>query len=158
MNAPSDATSSTPTPALARLTALLRQLLRITTRDGRVFLGTFAGTDKLLNVLLINTEEYRRGGYLEGFRTDLNAQGSMNAPEGMGTNTQGSTQDYTIDVDREGGTVGAMYEGRYVGQVLVPWKEVAKVELSVGGGPAHQPRPARGLEEGEGGGWDGQYL
>ena len=45
--------------AVEALKSLFNQTLRVTIRDGRVFLGTFAGTDKLLNILLINTDEYR---------------------------------------------------------------------------------------------------
>lgn len=48
-------------PAVRKLIELLRQILRITINDGRVYLGTFAGTDKLLNILLLNAEEYRIG-------------------------------------------------------------------------------------------------
>ncbi|KAF8960969.1 hypothetical protein BDZ97DRAFT_1601190, partial [Flammula alnicola] len=70
---------------LERLHGLLRQLLRITVTDGRVFLGTFAGTDKPLNIILINAEEYRVG-------------------------------------------PGQDPDGRYVGQVMLPWKVVVKVE------------------------------
>ncbi|PSS37323.1 hypothetical protein PHLCEN_2v800 [Hermanssonia centrifuga] len=47
------------TPAIQSLKSLLRQSLRITILDGRIFLGTFAGTDKQLNILLINTDEFR---------------------------------------------------------------------------------------------------
>ena len=47
------------TPAVQRLRSLLNRTLRVTIRDGRVFLGAFAGTDKLLNVLLMNTDEFR---------------------------------------------------------------------------------------------------
>ena len=39
--------------------SLFRQFLRITTSDGRIFLGTFTGTDKHLNILLANTDEFR---------------------------------------------------------------------------------------------------
>lgn len=46
-------------PALDKLRSLLRQTLRIQIVDGRIFLGTFAGTDRLLNVLLINTDEFK---------------------------------------------------------------------------------------------------
>lgn len=49
---------ATTTPAVNALRALLRQTLRVTIGDGRVFLGTFAGTDKLLNVLLVNADEF----------------------------------------------------------------------------------------------------
>ncbi|KAG6850174.1 dolichol-P-mannose synthesis [Arthromyces matolae] len=52
---------STSSSALAHLKALLRQVLRVTVDDGRVFLGTFAGTDQPLNILLINAEEFRPG-------------------------------------------------------------------------------------------------
>jgi small nuclear ribonucleoprotein (snRNP)-like protein len=52
-------TMAVSTPALDKLRSLLRQTMRITITDGRVFLGTFAGTDRLLNVLLINTDEFR---------------------------------------------------------------------------------------------------
>ena len=75
------------TPALQRLQSFLRQPLRISINDGRIFLGTFAGTDKPLNILLANTEEYRIGATEE-------------------------------------------VEGRYVGQVLIPWRLVKKVEAA----------------------------
>ena len=64
---------------------LLQQLLRITVTDGRIFIGSFAGTDQPLNILLINAEEFR-----------------------IGPNENAN--------------------GRYVGQVVVPWKLVVKVE------------------------------
>ncbi|KAF9040602.1 hypothetical protein BJ165DRAFT_1317280, partial [Panaeolus papilionaceus] len=69
--------------ALSRISALLRQILRITTTDGRIFIGTFAGTDKPLNIILVNTDEYR---------------------------------------------IGQQGDGRYVGQVMFPWKVITKVE------------------------------
>ena len=72
--------------ALPQLKALLGQIMRITTKDGRVFIGTLAGTDKPLNVILINAEEYR-----------------ISRPQ-------------------------AKPGGRHVGQVIFPWKVVAKVE------------------------------
>ncbi|KAH6917698.1 hypothetical protein BKA70DRAFT_1252960 [Coprinopsis sp. MPI-PUGE-AT-0042] len=87
-----------PTPKLTALKSLLRQTLRITTQDGRRFLGSFAGTDKALNILLINTDEFRQAG------------GGASASE----------------VD---GPFGGMYESRFVGQVLVPWKVVVKIEV-----------------------------
>ena len=70
---------------LDRLKALLRHVVRLTISDGRIFLGNFAGTDKPLNILLINAEEYRVG----------------------------------------------LEEGRYVGQVVVPWRLIVKVEAEV---------------------------
>ncbi len=72
-------------PALRRLESLLRHVLRISVNDGRIFIGTFAGTDKPLNILLINAEEYRIG---------LTENPS----------------------------------GRFVGQIMIPWKIVTKVE------------------------------
>ena len=45
--------------AVQKLKSLFNQTMRVTIRDGRVFLGTFAGTDKLLNILLLNADEYR---------------------------------------------------------------------------------------------------
>ena len=56
--APPATQAATDTPAVGSLRSLLRQTLRITILDGRIFLGTFAGTDKLLNVLLVNTDEF----------------------------------------------------------------------------------------------------
>ncbi|PPQ83682.1 hypothetical protein CVT25_006150 [Psilocybe cyanescens] len=93
-----------PGSPLYRLQALLKELLRITTKDGRVFIGTFAGTDKPLNIILISAEEYRIG-------PDQDA------------------------------------DGRYVGQVMLPWKIVVKVE-------AHIPseRPSRNAS------YDGLYI
>lgn len=85
-NTSSHRSANVLSPAIIRLKGLLRQICRITTSDGRIFIGTFAGTDQPLNVLLINTEEYRPG--------------SDEIPE-----------------------------GRYVGQVVIPWKLVVKVEI-----------------------------
>jgi len=45
--------------SLSLVRTLLRKSLRIITSDGRLFLGTFAGTDKQLNILLVNADEYR---------------------------------------------------------------------------------------------------
>ena len=56
--APADSDPSDP-PAVRDLKSLLNRTLRVTIRDGRVFLGSFAGTDKLLNILLVNTDEFR---------------------------------------------------------------------------------------------------
>ncbi|KAJ7259625.1 hypothetical protein C8J57DRAFT_1270784, partial [Mycena rebaudengoi] len=46
---------------LDRLSDLLTQMLRITITDGRIFIGSFAGTDQPLNVLLLNADEFRLG-------------------------------------------------------------------------------------------------
>lgn len=51
--------SSESTSAIDHLKTLLRQTLRVTINDGRVFIGSFVGTDKPLNILLVNTEEFR---------------------------------------------------------------------------------------------------
>ncbi|GLB36670.1 putative LSM domain containing protein [Lyophyllum shimeji] len=75
-------------PAITRLKALLRQIVRVTVTDGRIFIGTFAGTDQPLNILLVNTEEYRLG-------------------------------------------LEENPDGRYIGQVVIPWKRVVKVEAEV---------------------------
>lgn len=73
-------------PAIGRLKALLRQIVRVTISDGRIFIGSFAGTDQPLNILLINAEEYRLG-------------------------------------------LEENPDGRYVGQVVIPWRLVVKVEV-----------------------------
>lgn len=72
------------TPAIAAVRDLLKETVRIVTSDNRVFIGTFVGTDQLLNILLVNTEEYI-----------------------LGTDTPA---------------------GRYVGQVMVPWRLTIQVE------------------------------
>jgi small nuclear ribonucleoprotein (snRNP)-like protein len=79
---------SNSSTAVVHLQSQLRQTLRISVSDGRVFVGTFAGTDQLLNIILINTEEYRSG--------------------------QGESPN-----------------GRYVGQVMVPWKLIWRVEAKI---------------------------
>jgi len=72
------------------LKALLRQVFRITVTDGRIFIGSFVGTDQPLNILLVNTEEFRTG-------------------------------------------PGENQRGRYVGQVMIPWKLVVKAEAQAKG-------------------------
>ncbi|KAJ7479960.1 hypothetical protein B0H11DRAFT_1725334 [Mycena galericulata] len=80
--------------AVDRLKSLLCETLRVTITDGRIFIGSFAGTDQPLNILLLNTDEFRLG-------PDENP------------------------------------DGRYVGQVLIPWRLVVKAEVQSGdrGGP-----------------------
>jgi len=71
--------------------------MRVTVSDGRVFLGSFAGTDQPLNILLVNTEEYQ------------------------------PKREENLD-------------GRYVGQVVIPWRLIVKIE-------AEPPRdPARNAQ------------
>lgn len=97
MQQPSASSSSPPlliaghheiesTQSLDIIKSFLRRSLRIKIKDGRIFIGTFAGTDQLLNVILINTEEYR-----------------------------------VLDTDTP--------QGRYVGQVMIPWPWVVKAEV-----------------------------
>ncbi|KAJ7139379.1 hypothetical protein C8R44DRAFT_303217 [Mycena epipterygia] len=77
--------------AVERLKGLLCENLRVTVADGRIFIGSFAGTDQPLNILLLNTDEFRLG-------PDENP------------------------------------DGRYVGQILIPWKLVVKAEVQSGKG------------------------
>ncbi|KAF8815286.1 hypothetical protein BYT27DRAFT_7040262, partial [Phlegmacium glaucopus] len=60
--------------------------------DSCIFLGTFAGTDKPLNIILINAERYRI--------------------------FQGPGQRVKLNENE-----------RFVGQVLLPWKMIVKVEV-----------------------------
>jgi len=76
----------------------------VSTTDGRVFIGTFAGTDKPLNIILVNTEEFLVG-------------------------------------------PGQNPDGRYVGQVVLPWKVVVKVEAHIA-----DEKPERGASS------DGMYI
>jgi len=78
------------THTILRLKNLLRAVVRVTITDSRIFIGTFIGTDQPLNIVLINTEEFRHG------------------------------------LDDEDG----VSSGRYVGQVMIPWRLVVKVEAS----------------------------
>ncbi|OJA16785.1 hypothetical protein AZE42_03310 [Rhizopogon vesiculosus] len=48
-------------PSVTALKSLLTTTLRIATTDNRVFIGSFMGTDQLLNIILVNTEEYILG-------------------------------------------------------------------------------------------------
>jgi len=74
------------TKAIRNLENILRGTLRVITDDHRALVGTFVGTDKSLNILLLNTKEVR-----------LDA----------GENTA----------------------GRYVGQVMVPWRIIQSIGL-----------------------------
>jgi len=74
--------------AIRNLKSILRGTLRIITDDDRAFVGTFVGTDKSLNILLVNTEELR------------------------------------LDS-------GENAAGRYVGQVMVPWRLIRNIGLQV---------------------------
>ncbi len=76
--------------AIQNLRSMLRGTLRIIIDDNRAFIGTFVGTDKSLNILLLNTEEFR-------LSADANPA------------------------------------GRYVGQVMIPWRLIRSVGLQVAG-------------------------
>ncbi|KAL1741693.1 hypothetical protein HDZ31DRAFT_44882 [Schizophyllum fasciatum] len=105
------------TPAVARARQLTRHTLRVTVADGRVFLGQFAGTDRPLNLLLVNAEEYRvqQDGQYEG---------------------------------------GGQYDGRFVGQIMIPWKLIIKVEAQ-----GREEAPASGKQTISRGAMDGAlYL
>ncbi|KDQ08198.1 hypothetical protein BOTBODRAFT_59532 [Botryobasidium botryosum FD-172 SS1] len=52
--------------ALSFLAATLSKSYRISISDGRIFIGTLACVDKQLNLVLINTEEFRMGQGLMG--------------------------------------------------------------------------------------------
>lgn len=78
------------TETIQNLKSILRGTIRIITDDSRAFIGTFVGTDKSLNILLLNTEEFR------------------------------------LDAD-------ANPAGRYVGQVMIPWRLIRDIGLQVAG-------------------------
>jgi small nuclear ribonucleoprotein (snRNP)-like protein len=69
------------------LHSLLNEIIRVTITDGRIFLGSFVGTDRELNIILLNADEFR----IEGPDENL--------------------------------------DGRCVGQIMIPWKLIARVEV-----------------------------
>jgi len=77
------------TEAIRNLKGVLRATLRIITHDDRAFIGTLVGTDKSLNIILVNTEEFRL------------SPGEENT------------------------------SGRYVGQVMIPWRLIESIGLQV---------------------------
>ncbi|KAH9982034.1 hypothetical protein BGW80DRAFT_1261123 [Lactifluus volemus] len=84
------------TEATRNLKSILRGTLRIITNDDRAFIGTFVGTDKDMNILLVSTEEFRLGA---------------------------SHQNPAV--------------GRYVGQVMIPWRLIQDIGLQVTGQSNH---------------------
>ncbi|TFK62358.1 hypothetical protein BDN72DRAFT_848782 [Pluteus cervinus] len=97
-----------PGPAVRVVTSLLCNLLRVTVTDGRVFVGIFAGTDQPLNILLDDTEEYR-----------------MTVPEASGSMLSES-EPKAVELKKEARI--DRRTRRYVGQVLIPWRMVNKIE------------------------------
>jgi N-alpha-acetyltransferase 38, NatC auxiliary subunit len=100
--------STSPDPRDA-LRALLRQTLRVRVADGRIFLGTFVGTDRALNVLLASAHEYR----LPPAGPAVGAAGVGPAP---------TTTTVLSANEGNGG-------GRFVGQIMLPWRLVRSVEV-----------------------------
>ena len=103
-----DSSEHPRSPALEKLTCLLRQTLRITITDGRLFLGTFAGTDRLLNILLINTDEFRL----------------PPPPNSESCSTDDGDSGFTPSI-----SYNPNPNGRFVGLVLIPWRLVVKAEV-----------------------------
>ncbi|KAG7095140.1 hypothetical protein E1B28_005921 [Marasmius oreades] len=97
--------STHPLDAVNSLRSLLNNVLRISVLDGRIFLGSFLGTDQALNLLIADTEEFR---ILNAHSKDPDI-----------SNWDGRIRD---------GMFLENPKGRYVGQVLIPWKQVVKVE------------------------------
>ncbi|KAI3615151.1 lsm domain-containing protein [Moniliophthora roreri] len=96
------------TESIQALRNLLHKHLRISIADGRVLLGTFIGTDQKLNLLLGDAEEFR----LLGVESQEDSDEREHVWDG---------------VLREGMCLESL-QGRYVGQVLVPWKQAVRVE------------------------------
>lgn len=71
-------------------------------------MGTFAGTDRLLNILLINTDEFRLP------TPPVSESGSADDDGGAGS----SAVSYNPNPN-----------GRFVGLVLIPWRLVVKAEV-----------------------------
>ncbi|KAI0042202.1 hypothetical protein FA95DRAFT_1500376 [Auriscalpium vulgare] len=113
MSAPPSPSTPPRTPSIELLKSILRSTLRIAIADGRVFLGTFVGTDKALNILLVNADEFRLG-------------------------------------------PGENPGGRYVGQLMVPWRLVKSIEMQADG-VSDGEREEDGQGDGEGDG-DGLYV
>ncbi len=113
-----------PTTMADQLTPFLRQILRITTTDNRIFLGTFAGTDQPLNLVLVNAEEFR-----------MVPAYPKSGPDRMQTihEEAESELDKAVRVAHETEMRLENADGRFVGQILVPWKMIAKVEASIAG-------------------------
>ncbi|KAJ4485354.1 hypothetical protein J3R30DRAFT_1346585 [Lentinula aciculospora] len=105
------------TSATAELRQLLSSTLRITVVDGRIFLGSFIGTDQPMNILLTDTEEYR----IESSEAGKN--------------------------DRE---ESSSTSGRFVGQILIPWKIIQKIEVQ----EPVQPQPSARTQSG----YDGHVM
>ncbi|KAK7695455.1 hypothetical protein QCA50_000091 [Cerrena zonata] len=97
-------TTSSPSPsyAISQMKSLFRQFLRITTTDGRIFLGTFTGTDKHLNIILANAEEFRfapreeanpNGRYVGLVMIPRRLMVKIEAPEGVLESTDGDNSE-----------------------------------------------------------------
>ncbi|KAJ3829287.1 hypothetical protein EV361DRAFT_793575 [Lentinula raphanica] len=97
--------SSTESPAIAQLRQLLSSTLRISVADGRIFIGSFIGTDQPMNILLIDTQEFR-----------------LDNPETGKSNHEDDS----------------VRSGRFVGQVLIPWKIVRKIEVQESSQPGRR--------------------
>ncbi|KAF5382856.1 hypothetical protein D9757_007298 [Collybiopsis confluens] len=111
-------TSSSPQPSsITKLRELLSSTLRITVNDGRIFLGCFIGTDQPMNILLTDTEEFR-------------IEPLVKERDGLGLEEE---EDPNIDAE----TTTA---GRFVGQVLIPWKIIRKIEVQEPMAPAQRIR------------------
>jgi small nuclear ribonucleoprotein (snRNP)-like protein len=97
--------SPSQTETISRLTSLLLVRLRITIPDNRTFIGTFICLDKGCNIILSATEEFQPA--------------PTNADE---EEVRGNREMYWPNVKGRWG-------GREVGMVLIPGREVVRVEV-----------------------------
>ncbi|KAF8999031.1 hypothetical protein BDZ89DRAFT_731223 [Hymenopellis radicata] len=104
------------------LAPFLRQTLRITTTDSRIFLGAFAGTDKPLNIILVNAEEFR---IVHTYPKPDNAD--LDAAE----QDQESEMEREVRIAHETEMRVENMDGRYVGHISIPWRMIVKVEASL---------------------------
>lgn len=114
------------------LQSLLNKNLRVTTTDGRMFIGGFKCTDSESNVVLKHTYEYRH------------PTAQRQAEELAAVTAATATSAPTVKMDMT---------SRYLGLVVVPGKHIVKIEVEEFVSQMRKPkRPASGPVHGPVGG------
>lgn len=132
MSSPRSSLDLTPKPLRRKsrlsIHALLEQTLHIRTNDGRVFIGTFICTDKPLNIILVNTEEYR-------FPIPEPISSVSSIPSARDSDVGSQAEPFQTQRRRYPPpptlNPNKLPKGRYVGMVLIPFRLILSIHSQV---------------------------
>lgn len=119
------------------LSQLLDKVLRITILDARYFIGRFTCVDSKINLVLTEAEEFLPDPQTPEEKAERemvdryypkSLRSNMDGP-GWGRYAKYAEGDAEAEVELDESGQGRLKEGRMLGMILVPGKQIVKIEL-----------------------------